>query len=207
MPRTVIEGGAFDPRLKKVETLKIIHLFKYDKDGYAGIVQVRLKSPNETPKMLVGVAGMTKVNVLAREKDGSFIIYGEGKARSEWLTLTSGTGGFRFPPFELTSEGWRITFMGGEGQVRRFLSALEKASLKYRIVAATDARFTAASFLSVLTEGQRRTLVRAYEMGYYDVPRHLGSDALSRSLGVSKSTAVEHLRKAEKRLLDEILRS
>lgn len=45
----------------------------------------------------------------------------------------------------------------------------------------------------------------AYALGYYDVPRKISSDELSRQLNVDKSTIVEHLRKAERKLIDGII--
>lgn len=48
-------------------------------------------------------------------------------------------------------------------------------------------------------------LLTAYALGYYDVPRKISSVELSRHLNVDKSTAVEHLRKVEKKLVASII--
>jgi predicted DNA binding protein len=45
----------------------------------------------------------------------------------------------------------------------------------------------------------------AFALGYYDVPRRISSEELSRHLNADKSTIVEHLRKAEKKLIDGII--
>ena len=59
--------------------------------------------------------------------------------------------------------------------------------------------------LSVLTEKQRDILITAHENGYYDYPKKINSEKLSEKVKVSKATLVQHLRKAEGRLLSEIL--
>jgi len=45
----------------------------------------------------------------------------------------------------------------------------------------------------------------AYSLGYFDVPKKLNSDELGARLHLSGSTVVEHLNKAERRLLAAII--
>ena len=56
-----------------------------------------------------------------------------------------------------------------------------------------------------LPEGQRAALAAAFELGYYAVPREAGRDAVAERLGCAPSTASEHLRKAERRLVATFL--
>ena len=58
-----------------------------------------------------------------------------------------------------------------------------------------------------LTEKQMHTLRTAVEMGYFDTPRRASIMDVALKLNVSASTAVEHLRKAEKKVLENYARS
>ncbi|HTX44119.1 MAG TPA: helix-turn-helix domain-containing protein [Methanocella sp.] len=58
-----------------------------------------------------------------------------------------------------------------------------------------------------LTERQVKTLKKAVEMGYFDTPRRASARDVAKKLGVSPSTAVEHLRKAEKKVLENYART
>jgi predicted DNA binding protein len=52
-----------------------------------------------------------------------------------------------------------------------------------------------------LPDRQREALEVALEAGYYDVPRGATREDVARRLGCAPSTASEHLRKAEARLV------
>ena len=73
-----------------------------------------------------------------------------------------------------------------------------------------DMRFQRAVYhehdiLSVLTDKQREIVITAKNHGYYEYPRKINSGDLSVKVGISKGTLVEHLRKAEIRIMGNIL--
>lgn len=56
--------------------------------------------------------------------------------------------------------------------------------------------------LDSLTSAQRRVFEHARESGYYRWPREVSTRELASDLDISKTTLLEHLRKAESKLLD-----
>jgi hypothetical protein len=52
---------------------------------------------------------------------------------------------------------------------------------------------------------QREALAVAFEAGYYEIPREASRDDVAERLGCAPSTASEHLRKAERRLVGTFL--
>jgi HTH DNA binding domain len=186
-----------------VESISIIQLLKFDRTSFAGICRLKPRDGNDLKK-LVGVFGMTRVESLAKEGDGSHIAYVEGKPMSNWIAPNPAEEGYQAPPFELTSTSWRKTLVGSEGQVRRSLKKFERGGLKFKVVWSGQARFEPRNMVSSLPAAQRRTLSAAYRLGYFDFPRRVKSRDLAKTMGLSKATVSEHLRRAEKSILEQV---
>jgi predicted DNA binding protein len=77
--------------------------------------------------------------------------------------------------------------------------------VRFKVLSLTNARSASESTLNVLTEKQCTVLTNAYKLGYYDLPRRIDSEQLARRLNLSRATLVVHCRKAEKRVLAEIM--
>lgn len=59
--------------------------------------------------------------------------------------------------------------------------------------------------LGDLTEKQRRALVTAYHEGYFEQPRARSADDVAAALDISRSTFLQHLHTAERKLLTNLL--
>jgi len=106
---------------------------------------------------------------------------------------------------ELVGDTARMTYVGSGADISRLLSHLRRRGIRYRTLSISDLRLSPQSPLNALTDKQRRVVSAAYERGYYDRPRRIGSQALARSLGMSSSNFVNHRLKAERRILAAIL--
>ena len=60
------------------------------------------------------------------------------------------------------------------------------------------------NLISVLTEKQKNIIIEAKKLGYYDYPRKIDAGNLAKRVGLSKTTVLEHLRKAEGRLVKNL---
>lgn len=58
---------------------------------------------------------------------------------------------------------------------------------------------------TVLSDRQRRAVHAGLELGYYDVPRTASHEDVAAAIDCAPSTAAEHLRKAESKLLHAVL--
>lgn len=61
------------------------------------------------------------------------------------------------------------------------------------------------SLFADLTGKQMDAILKAHRYGYYASPREVTTESIARSLGVSRSTYEEHLRKAENRIMASLI--
>jgi hypothetical protein len=59
--------------------------------------------------------------------------------------------------------------------------------------------------LSALTRRQREALTAALKHGYYEYPRRISTEKLASKMGLTKTTLIEHLRKAENTLVSNVV--
>jgi predicted DNA binding protein len=105
-------------------------------------------------------------------------------------------------PVAISDGKVRVTLVGENEQVKEFL---ESRGVNYKVLSLTDAKFSLNSPISRLTEKQQEAVSLAFRLGYFDTPRKVSADELAKKLGLSSSTLAVHLRRAERRLLSEML--
>ena len=107
-------------------------------------------------------------------------------------------------PFYIDGKTAVMSCMGNEEELRRFLEVIESVG-SIEEIKFSKATYDSKDLLSTLTEKQREVIQLAKKEGYYGYPRNITIDELSKELNISKSTTAEHLRKAEERLMGQIL--
>ncbi len=61
------------------------------------------------------------------------------------------------------------------------------------------------SLFGGMTDRQMDSIIKAHDYGYYDSPRDITTASVAKSMGLSRSTYEEHLRKAENRIMDAVI--
>jgi hypothetical protein len=192
----------------KIDLLEALKCFKCDTQGLALICRIRLKDNKMPIKELQGKGLLTKVEVLYKEKDGSLVVFLEGKScvpppsknvKPFHIMMSK-------PPEFLDIDKMKVEVIGKEKEMQKFLNytaTLNSRPFKLTGLSALEPR--QESHLANLTNRQRQSLIIAYSLGYYDVPRKVSSEEVSRHLNMDKSTFVEHLRKAERKIVAQVI--
>jgi DNA-binding CsgD family transcriptional regulator len=203
----------FGLNANRVEVLEALRCFKCDTQGLAIICRIKLKDNNnmKIQDLLMGEGLLTNIELLYKEKkDESMVVFIEGRScvpkppkdiKPPKMLMTH-------PPDFLDVDRMKVEMIGKENEIKKLLHYTNKwgdNSFKVLGLTSVDAKGGGPSLLSKLTPRQRQMLLTAYALGYYDVPRRISSDELSRHLKVDKSTLAEHLRKAERKLIGSII--
>ncbi|UCG70924.1 MAG: helix-turn-helix domain-containing protein, partial [Thermoplasmata archaeon] len=107
-------------------------------------------------------------------------------------------------PSFMSADRTIISCIGEDEDLRKFMDIVKQLGLIIN-VSFKKAAYQEHDILSVLTDKQREIMIAAKKNGYYDMPRKISSEDLSKKVGISKATLLEHLRKAEVRLMENIL--
>ncbi|HXY87476.1 MAG TPA: helix-turn-helix domain-containing protein [Candidatus Acidoferrales bacterium] len=195
--------------LQKITSAEVLHFLRFGQKDVAMILRVEFNQPNITIEDIFR-DDLIEAQLLDREKEGGrerytyFIKVKPAQPIRGGPDLTVG-GGYFSLPYEVRNRKIKITFLGSAKQVRALLKTVEGAGVRYRVVSLTDAKFSPHSPISRLTEKQRRAVMMAYTLGYYDVPKKITIAQLAERLGLAISTLDVHLRKAERRLMYHIM--
>lgn len=93
---------------------------------------------------------------------------------------------------------WTLAFSDGTS-LTQFLNKLESVRIKIEI-----RRLSKVLEEKGLTPRQHQIILKALDKGYFDYPRRMDLSTLAKELGITKSTLLEILRRAEKKALTSL---
>lgn len=207
--KELYKAGIELPPIKKIKSLELLYFLRQDDKELAAISRVELRDTNDKLEELIENGLLADAQIIEKEKDGKYILFTRGGAPSlsAVLKYIGVEGGYLFPPLGIKDGKVKFSFLGSETQIKNFMEKIDAIAIHYRVILLADANFSPISPLSQLTEKQQEVLLAAYKFGYYDIPRKITSEQLAKKLKLVDSTVVEHLRKAEQRLIKQIIES
>lgn len=205
---------AFSFFLEKLESLELLELIKVDfKQGTKLAIAAVTVKDGFTVQNIWDTEFIEMLTVLSQEKN-RYVCLIKTKAMmkvSAMLGLDHSKLEKEYSydlvwdtPTLFTQDKLIISVISTEENLRRFLHSITFAG-RITKLSYMKAMYTDDSFLSCLTEKQRQVLIAANKHGYYEYPRKITSEQLAKKVGLSKPTVVQHLRKAEVRLISHIL--
>lgn len=191
--------------LDEIKLLQVVSFLKETPQETAMICRVQFKNPSTRLQDLFKGDRSVRVQLLERSRQGTCVYYVKRTRRVKDVSYRlNAPPGYFSTPYEMRDGKVKLTFLGSQRQLRGILQRLEGA-VPCRIVSLGEAKFPLDSPLSRLTDKQVRVLLTAYSLGYYDIPRRATSDELANVLKIRNATLVMHRRRAERKLLADLL--
>ncbi len=107
-------------------------------------------------------------------------------------------------PNLISEERFVMSVIADQKALIRFMAMVKKHVGEVINMSMTRAAYQRRDILTVLTDRQREVLTAANEYGYYDYPKRINGEDLSKKVDISKPVLLQHLRKAEGRLMADI---
>jgi len=101
-------------------------------------------------------------------------------------------------------EYWPVVFHGERQEAQHRLDGIRAqmdADIDVRRIATSDVGSSDGTAAAALSRRQQEVLRHAFERGYYEWPREIKASTLAEELDITKATMLEHLRKAESKVL------
>ena len=194
------------PIFEKIHSYELLEVLRLDyEDGVTiGVMECNTKS--DIPLQDVKVPDLMEIlNILKSEENKHTCIvkvqnpkefmhqYIEFKMELIWTS-----------PIIFSEDKRTYSCIGDQESISKFIELMknygEVVNMTFK-----KASYQKHDILTVLTNKQREILIAAKKHGYYKYPRKINSEELAQKIGISKGTTVEHLRKAEERLIENIL--
>ncbi|UCF08335.1 MAG: helix-turn-helix domain-containing protein [Thermoplasmata archaeon] len=112
---------------------------------------------------------------------------------------------FEFPIINVRGR-MTIPVVGTKERLQELLANLKELNVEFEVVSLTNYYVKGKDMLSSLTPMQYRCLEKAFEEGFFDIPKKADARKLGERMGISHSAFLTHIRKAEKKLFDELFR-
>ena len=125
-------------------------------------------------------------------------------ARELFGTLTRGRL-VVIPPLEYAPNGTvSLSLVGTSAEIQAAIDGVPDP-VKVEVTEISGLETASNAVETLLSDRQREAAVSALELGYYDIPREASHEDVAVAIGCAPSTAAEHLRKAEAKLLRSVL--
>ena len=196
----------FDFLLEKVESIELLELIKIDfeKRIKMAISAINMKEGHNIEE--IEMPHYVEIFNVLEKKGNRYICLIKVKY---FKNLSSLAKKFNIDiiwdtPSIITKEKMVVSVSGNEENLKKILELFKQVAQVNKI-SLVKSTYKEQSILSCLTDKQKEIFVAAKKNGYYDYPRKINSKELSKRVGLSKPTVVQHLRKAEDRIVSNIL--
>jgi predicted DNA binding protein len=192
--------------LDKVESIELIDLIKLDfeQGTKMGIAALNMKKGFTIDDIEIPDF-MEMLSVLKQDGD-KYIVVSKVKIFEKFMSFAKKFDiDIKWDTPSIFKKGEMVISVTGDDEnLKKFLNVVKYLG-EIKKMSFIKPIFNEQMILSCLTNKQKEILIAAKKNGYYSYPRKIDSKKLSEIVGLSKPTVVQHLRKAEIRLVSNIL--
>ena len=196
------EKFGYSSLMEVIDKAEVVGHFLLTKEKYVFLWRIKLK-PQRKPEELEGRYGIDHVSIVKGEGEETLIVYGNFLGFIKKFYYEYATS-FEYPLL-LEKDKMTFTIVGEEENLKRSLAYLKQIDINFRILSVSPYQFGKMSLLDALTERQRACLVLAHDEGFYEIPRRCSSKDMAKRMGITHQAFIENLRKAERKIMGQIL--
>jgi len=199
-----------EPFLKYVESYRILEIVRLDFQEGIKVMIVSFKLRESFDLEDVEPPEFLEILSVLKQEDNEYFVLLKVDVPDSYMFMMNEYGDqltkdiIWDTPMYVDGDEVVLSCIGAKEELKMFLDLMESMG-EIEKISFTKATYDSKDLISTLTEKQKEVIELAKKKGYYDYPRGITIEELSKELNISKSTTSEHLRKAEQRLMSEIL--
>jgi predicted DNA binding protein len=184
-----------------LEVLKIDH----EKGLYVDVIECHLKE-NVSINELTSIGNMDILSVIRSDGDKHIcLVLGHETEETNDRIREMELNLIYTAPSLISEDRIIVSFISNQKDMMKFVEVVKAQIGKIVNMTFRQSTYEKKDLLSILTGKQREIMTAAYRYGYYDIPRRISSEQLSEKVNVSRPTLLEHIRKAERAIITELL--
>jgi predicted DNA binding protein len=193
------------PMFTHIRSYEVLEVLKMDqvKSLFVDLIECHLKEDVSIDE-LSSIGNMEILSVISSEGDKHICLV-LGHESKDATDVFKELNLIYTAPSLISEDRVIVSFISSQKDMMRFVELVKAHIGKVVNMTFKQSTYEKKDLLSILTEKQREIMAAAYRYGYYDIPKRISSEQLSKKMGISKPTLLEHLRKAENRMFTEIL--
>ncbi|MCD6466857.1 MAG: helix-turn-helix domain-containing protein [Methanomicrobia archaeon] len=190
------------------EHIEVLNYFTLNEKKFVEIARFFSKTPERLVRALEINEKIEEFEILEKKSDmvTVYIRYNSKRFSFACLFKIIDLGEYELfteDPIEFFENRTILRIVGEKKNLARFKKFINK-SFRTRILRVERYIPHKSSILLSFTPKQRETLLKAYEMGYYTIPRKTTLSEIGKAMNISDSAVREHLRKSENKIMSLI---
>jgi len=186
----------------RVQDDNLLSTLKFLRKHYRQVQKGTVKVTHEGQGIILVSGGWSRNGEYLWKDDKGYL--SQEKDFSKLMTFYESRSCFLRSP-EVVGDSGRFVLVVDPESLKEFEETLKKVGLRYNIRSISGFKNSADSAFDRLTALQMRILRLAYVEGYYSVPRKISTEQLAKLLKMEKGNVGEHLRRAEKNVMDFLM--
>lgn len=186
----------------KVERFEVISFFNFTPTAHAEVCNIRLREGTGIEE----IKGDFISDIIVIKKDGrDHTCLVEGTFSEELSCFINAFDLKLEYPVIFENNMCQFSMIGYFEELYGIVKAARENGWEFEIISVQKYDPYVSSVLNALTDKQKEIIMHAYSSGYFDYPRKINAELLAKKIGMHKTTLLEHLHKAEKRLIGHII--
>lgn len=185
-----------------IERFEVISLFSLAGDTHSEVCKFTIKEGIPVDQIRCNYVSNLVV-LQNRGREYTCLVRG---TFSDDITRFLHTYGSKFVhPIVFENDCLTFSMAGDPEDFSTFVKDAAEKGWGLEILSVGDYNPEVSGIFDILTPKQKAILLESYRRGFFDHPRRINAGELAEKMGMHKTTLLEHIHKAEKRLIGHIL--